>query len=77
MIGQYTVEEIQKIVLDACSKLYGDINERYFIVKDSTVINVKEEILNEIRSNELKLMKYVDMSAYIMQSGKDVFISLA
>ena len=77
MIGQYTVEEIQKIVLDACSKLYGNINERYFIVKDSNAFSVKEEILNEIKSNGLNLMKYVDMSAYIMQSGKDVFISLA
>ena len=76
---QYSIEEIQSIILDVCKREYGSENgDSYFIVKNSSELDVKLNILNQIKkeNEELAKMQYLDMSIYVLQVNNDVFISI-
>lgn len=76
---QYSIEEIQSIILNVCNKEYGPQNsESYFIVKNSSEIDVKLNLLKQIEkeNKDLAKMQYLDMSIYVLQVADDVFISI-
>lgn len=71
------IEDIQELIKDICIREYGPINSnRYFIVKNTTVSNVRQNILNQLENEENKKMKYLDMTIYVLQVGNDVSITL-
>lgn len=76
---QYSIEEIQSLILDVCKREYGPENsDSYFIVKNSSEIDVKLNILKHIEkeNEELAKMQYLDMAIYVLQVEDDVFISI-
>ena len=78
-VDQYTIEEIQNMIIDICRKEYLPTSAdefSYFIIKNDTAENVKANILNHLEDPNLRKNKYLDMAAYVMQIDKDVFISI-
>ena len=78
-VDQYTIEEIQNMIIDICRKEYLPTSAdefSYFIIKNDTAENVKANILNHLEDPNLRKNKYLDMAAYVMQVDKDVFISI-
>lgn len=76
-LDRSTVEDIQSLIAEICVQEYGPINSnRYFIAKDTTVSEVRQNILNHLENTEDRKMKYLDMSIYVLQVGKDVSITL-
>ena len=76
---QYSIEEIQSMILNVCKNEYGPSdNDSYFIVKDSTELDVKMNILKHIEkeNKELAKMMYLDIAIYVLQVKNDVFISI-
>ena len=76
---QYSIEEIQSLILDICKNEYGPKNsDSYFIVKNSKEYDVKRNILKqvEVLNKDLAKMTYLDMSVYVLQVQDDVFISI-
>lgn len=75
---EYSVEDIQSIFVETCERLYGAMNHRgYFKVVNKKEKEVAREILTALDNQELAKMKYLDMSLYVLQTGDDVFISIA
>lgn len=78
-VDQYTIEDIQKMIIDVCNTEYYSISSddsKYFLVENDTVENVRSNILNHLSDPNLRKSKYLDMTVYIMQMNKDVFISI-
>lgn len=76
---QYSIEEIQSMILNVCKNEYGPSDsDSYFIVKDSTELDVKMNILKHIEkeNKELAKMMYLDIAIYVLQVKNDVFISI-
>lgn len=71
------IEDVQREIIDICEKNYGTIDHnRYFISENDTVNNVRQTLLDGLTSEEYKKGIYLDMTVYILQMGKNVFISL-
>jgi hypothetical protein len=74
----YSVEDIANIYIETCERLYGPMNhESYFRVENKSVGEVRNEILSSIENTELAKSKYLDMSLYVLQTDKDVFIKVS
>lgn len=72
------LEDVQKEIVSICEKEYGHIDHnRYFVAENSDVNAVRKHILDNLSVEEKKKSIYLDMTVYILQAGKDVFISLS
>ena len=71
-------DENIKLFHQLCEKEYGHIDHnRYFVAENSDVNAVRKHILDNLSVEEKKKSIYLDMTVYILQAGKDVFISLS
>ena len=72
---KYSIEEIQSKIIETCEMLYGPMNHNsYFVALDTNENSVRTTILENIDDPEISKAKYLDMSVYVLQTGKDVFI---
>lgn len=75
------VEDVRDTVIEICEETYGPpnvLNDKYFIVKNAKESEVNSFILGQLkdRNNDYGKQKYLDMAAYILQVGEDVFINM-
>lgn len=73
------VENVRDVILDICKEAYGPpngSNGEYFIVKNAKESEVNSFILGQLKDRDKTYgkQKYLDMAAYILQTGEDVFI---
>ena len=75
---KYSIEDIQSKIINTCEKLYGKMDHNsYFVALNTTEQAVRNEILENIDDSSITNTKYLDMSAYILQTGNHVFIKMA
>lgn len=75
-----SIDKIRDMVIDICEKEYGPVQDsRYYIVNNTSAEEVSLNIINKMsdRDAELGKTKYLDMSAYVLQNGNDVFVSIS
>ena len=74
---KFSVEQIQAKIIETCEKLYGPMDhDSYFIVPNTTENAVRADILDNIDDRDIAKMKYLDIAAYVLQTGTDVFIKI-
>ena len=74
----YSVEDITDIYIETCERLYGPMNhDSYFRVENKSVNEVRDEIISSVENTEIAKAKYLDMSLYVLQTDKDVFIKVS
>lgn len=71
------MDQLQDEIIAICDNDYEKSkDENQYIAKDDSAYNVKCNILSKLSNEEMKKTKYLDVVAYVLQFGKDVYITI-
>ena len=71
------MDQLQDEIIAICDSEYEKSNdENQYIATNDSVYNVKCNILSKLTNEEMRKTKYLDVVAYVLQFGKDVYITI-